>query len=605
MARSEQSRVYRWSFILVAIIMIIILAGAYWKGIMLQQHGGLVDTDSFMHMVKAQQLAEGQDWYDMAIHGSNFPYGDEMHWTRLFDIVLLAGAYALKPFIGFKNGLLLWGIIVGPILGICSLLGLTWASRPILNDDAQRWLWLIFISQTMLLQVFYFGRPDHHSLLLLLFIIIIGCLLKVNTPTCTDRYVIMCAMLVSLAMWVSVEAILFVLVAFVTLWFWWLSRGGAYARQPLQFSISVLMFSTIFLLVERPLSAVMTVEYDKISVVYIFVLILAVAATYVMFLMKNTRLIIKLVTTLLLMGGCIGAIWSVFPSLLKGPMVGLNPDLVPIWYSKVIEAQPVWRLDIQIQIIIWGSAALFVIYLIYLAFRKQDSADMQALSPLLIGFIILLPAGVAQLRTCYFLLVVIIIVLARLVDTLMLKITEMNLGKYSTPLVRVAVLMGFMLGLPGIGLMTASASDSSGIIGSGKISQPDLAEMSNFLNDYKIEHPPAKTILTSIDFGPEIFYRTGLNIIAGPYHRNDEGILYVHNVMAAEELDIVKRMLDDRSIDLVMLCPDSSEALLYADTADKASFYERLIAGEVPDFLEKVGLPPDLSQSFVLLKVRR
>jgi hypothetical protein len=126
----------------------------------------------------------------------------------------------------------------------------------------------------------------------------------------------------------------------------------------------------------------------------------------------------------------------------------------------------------------------------------------------------------------------------------------------------------------------------------------DLKSLSTFLNEYQTSNPDTKTVLTFLDFGPELLYRTSYNIIASPYHRNDQGILFSYNVMAAEDSEQVHKMLKERLVDLLIICPDSGEKHFYKNTAAKNTFYEQLVSGKIPSFIEEVNLPDDLNNSF-------
>ncbi len=67
--------------------------------------GALWTADGYMRLVRVEALYETGDWYDGVVHRSNAPYGESLHWTRPFDVVLLAGAAPLAPVVGFKTAL--------------------------------------------------------------------------------------------------------------------------------------------------------------------------------------------------------------------------------------------------------------------------------------------------------------------------------------------------------------------------------------------------------------------------------------------------------------------------------------------------------------------
>src|SRR3546814_9831483 len=49
---------------------------------------GLLGPDSYMRMVRVNELAQGGGWFDDTIARANAPYGDTLHWTRPLDVLL-------------------------------------------------------------------------------------------------------------------------------------------------------------------------------------------------------------------------------------------------------------------------------------------------------------------------------------------------------------------------------------------------------------------------------------------------------------------------------------------------------------------------------------
>ncbi len=587
-------------YFLIVVFMFLLIHGViYTKGFSESQHADLVDTDTYMRLVRVEQLAETGDWYDSVIHRNNYPYGDELHWTRPLDVILLAGAYFLTPFLGFQPGLLTWGIMISPILGIGCILALYWATRSVLNRNSRRLLWLLFIAHTVLIQVFLLGRPDHHSLLMLLFVLLLGGLFRMVGQPQRNRHVLLSGFIAALSLWVSVETIFAIIMIFLALGVLWVIRGESYARQLLLFSLSIFICLAVFLFIERPLSALFVVEYDKISIAHLFVFMQAVLAAYLLTIIKNSSIISKLIRTVLIIMGSGFIIWLIFPAFYKGPLAGINPDIVPIWLSKVMEIRPLWASDPYHKIVIIGSIILFLLYLVYLVAKKQFASNLNLLIPISCGFAIFLPLGIYQIRMDYYLLIIIIILLAVFLDDVLSRITNSNLAASSKALVRVGTLLLFILGLPGIGIGASSLYHPA----PNDTLSPDLKALSSYLNAYQANYPQADTILTFLDFGPEILYRTNFNVIAGPYHRNHQGILYTYQVMAANDREQVREMLAQRFIDLLILCPQSAEKNFYNKTHHTSTFYERLIAGDKPGFLEEISLPPNLAESFVIYKI--
>jgi hypothetical protein len=104
-------------------------------------------------------------------------------------------------------------------------------------------------------------------------------------------------------------------------------------------------------------------------------------------------------------------------------------------------------------------------------------------------------------------------------------------------------------------------------------------------------------ILTDTNLGPEIFYRTRHETIGSPYHRNWGGILDTYDIMTAGTDDAAHKLINNRGIELILLCLNSPEFGDYSKPAGKTEFYQRLFCNEYPNWLKAVELPTELSAS--------
>jgi len=109
------------------------------------------------------------------------------------------------------------------------------------------------------------------------------------------------------------------------------------------------------------------------------------------------------------------------------------------------------------------------------------------------------------------------------------------------------------------------------------------------------------TILTDINFGPQILYETPHSVIATPYHRNAGGILFLNDVMSCEDFDKVKNKLYSRQVAYILIAPESSEGKAFS--ANPQSFYHTLISGPIPPWLVPVSLDLPEDSPFRLYKV--
>lgn len=590
-------------FLLIVFVFLVIQAVAYQQGIITGRISELIDTDAFMRLVRVEQLAESGGWYDSFIHRSNYPYGDNLHWTRPLDILLLVGAYLLTPILGFHKALLYWGIVISPIIGIFSLVALYWAAKPVINRNSLHLLWLLFISQTALLHVFYFGRPDHHSLLLFLFILLMGSLFRMVSSPENHEHAMIGGIIASLSLWISIEAMFAIVVVYITLGFLWLARDESFSRQILIFSLSVLITSTVFLFIERPLPGLLVVEYDKISIVHLYVFSIASLASYLLSFYKNASIGSRLRALGVFLPASGLLIWWIFPDFFRGPMAGINKAIVPIWLDKVNEVQPLWKIGVFYETIIIGSIVLFCMYLMYLYVTKELATYANVVIPSVSGFIVFFPLGIYQARMCTYLMLIVTICLAVFLDALIRRISQANIGHFARTSLRVATIMFFILFLPVTGLVATPNDKNENADSENYSNKSSLKSLSIFLNTYHESNPTTATVLTYVDFGPELLYRTDYNYIATPYHRNDQGILYNYKIFTEANLSEVQSMLAERHVDLIVLRSESAKAGSHKQAEDELTFYERLMAGDKPNFLEAVELPAGLNDGFMVYRV--
>lgn len=583
-------------FFIIAVIFFLVLQwGFYCFKLNTSLKGAeLIDTDTYMRLVRVEQLVETGDWYDSTIYRNNYPYGDTLHWTRPLDVLLIAGGAPLIPWLGLKDALLKFGIVFSPIIGIFSLLALIWTTKPVMSKKTQNLLLLIFIAQPLLFQIFMFGRPDHHSLLVLLFILLVGSLTHMFTKTNWEKYSILAGFFAAISTWISTEAIFSVIMVYLALVFLWVLNKEKYTLMLREFSFSLLIFTSLFLLIERPVTDfISAVEYDKISIVYVFVYF--TGAVYSLFLSrinsKNTKT--RLMWAIILLIPAAAAIWLVYPLFFHGPMVLVNPDIVPIWLSKVSEVQPLHRSGYYFLVTYLGSAGLVLFYGFYLWKKKEYKQISKPLLLYFIGFLIFSALTFYQVRMAYCGLVLITIVLAFMLNNVIAWITKFPSSLL--PLWRSGVILLFILGFPLLGMaLTISLAEES------NDESPPLPALCQYLNDYSQTEPDVETVLAPIDYGPQILYRTDYNIISAPYHRNDSGMLFTEEVMTSNDMGKIEEMLKKRKIDLIVIPLQINEF----DTIDNPSvFFERLKRNQVPDWLTKLKLPEELEDTTAIYRV--
>ena len=125
-----------WVFVSFCIFIVMGLIVAYLFNFASAKKGELIGTDGYVRLTRVTDLYETGDWYHPAPMKTNTPYGDTSHWTRPFDVVLLAGAIPLSKWVGFESSLFAWGVAISPVLLALTLIALHWAVKVLLSKDA-------------------------------------------------------------------------------------------------------------------------------------------------------------------------------------------------------------------------------------------------------------------------------------------------------------------------------------------------------------------------------------------------------------------------------------------------------------------------------------
>ena len=596
----------------------LINAGAVGLGISPVLDGGLLDTDSYMRLVRVDLLYQTGAWYDGNIPRSNAPYGDILHWTRLFDAVLLCVAWLLTPVLGFEKALFWGGSFISPVLWLASAFAIIWASKPLIDRDNRPYIIVAFLAQLAVMAYSLPGRVDHHTLLIFLLVLTMGLVLRLCTGRPKGAVAVLTGVILGIGLWGSIEFMLAIFLAVTAIWLSWLRYGRERSLLAASLAAGLAGSVALALLIERPLGAIWAVEYDRISIFHLTV-VLAHLLFWALVLLGERVAGNSLALRGRLVGSLLGAlagatlIFVAYPNVFDGAMAGVDPEIERIYLSKIKELQPILPTDSRTfgRFLFWVGPAViclpFVLGLVWIK-RRENAWLVWAYFALALGLYLALSlrhvrfAPYAEVMSVVP-LVYLIVVLRRRLDWIVSK-TWRDIAQSLVSLVLIIGISGtgLILGYrPSPGTQAAMfAVSGASAAGTGKC---DIGAIADFLNKSRSFGDRPRIIATHVDFGPELLYRTEHAVVGSPYHRNTRGILDIHRIFSATDGAESRALLDARRAELVLLCPSPRETLLYSSEAEGDTFYERLLNGRVPEWMQPVVLPGTLGAQFRLYRV--
>lgn len=539
----------------------------------------LAGPDSYMRLLQAERLWMGGGWGDRLFPLTNAPFGEVLHWTRPFDVLLLAGAWPLTlAGMEIRDALQAWGHLASPALQLVSVGLLAWGSRPAIGPGPALAAAVLFCIQPLARSFFMAGQPDHHSLQLLLFVGAFSVLLRMASEGPRPRLAWAGGLAAGLALWVSVEGLatfLLVALGIGLQWLWKGDKAWLAALRRAAWAFAGLAVAAVVL--DRPPEEWLRPEYDRPSVVHA-TLALGVAAGSLVIGLFRSRLLAGLA------GGAVPilAVALFFPRFLGGPFVDVDPRMAAEWSDWIGEAKPLWRDPWRVLFELGPVAVALPAAGLWL--RRAQAAGRLAPILCLAALTLLVPLGLSQLRLAAYAQAVMVVPWAWGLAALA--------GGGWRPIAKA-------LAVPALLFWHVPASLALAGEEAPRVGCPWTA-VAPTIRDLATERGRRLTILSYVHQGPEIVYRTGQAVVGSPYQRNHAGVLDTHAALRSTDLEAARRVIAKRRVDLVVLCREASETERYRDKGD--NLFHRAFEGGEPSWLRRLPLSGAAARSFVILE---
>lgn len=514
-----------------------------WTGHPALLDGQLFDPDCYLHLERALQMIEGGLWRLPLDPRIDAPQGGVLHWTSLFDLILVAGAKTLALFgLPVRDALTWWGSAVSPLLLLASLPVLLWGLRPLVDGRLALLAVVLLMLQGQAAGAFLVGRPDHQSLLMACFLVQLGCAAAVVDGRAGMRAAVVAGITQGLALWCSVEGLLFVAVFSLPLALAWAADGRPVLNLLRGYAAAALVVLLAALWLEQPAGPLL-VAHARPSLVHALALAGGLAALLLIWPLEGrlssprARLAALAVLTVL----AVLPVAVVFPDFLRGPWGHLDPVLAE-WHRDVEELQPLLptsrlgALRFLSQFVLPLTAAGFLA----LRLRHCPPREKWLLTPLVLAAALFFILALIQGRWAAY------VQLALLVPAAL----ALRMLWRCRPMVRTPA-MTALLSLQIIAGTTASAAPQTA--GGGA-----ACDWTAAARQLGTEPGNGRIVLTDLYAGPEILWRSGYRVVAGPYELAD-AIRDTLTFMRGDAFAATS-VLHRRHIDEVLLCRTDTDA---------------------------------------------
>jgi hypothetical protein len=550
-------------------------------------------ADAYSRLTQVLELQAG-GWHRDTVSRSNAPFGEPRVWSRAFDLLLWPGAAALAPLTGFARGLHLWGVLLPPLLHAIALAALLWAAAPLARGPALLYLGLLFPFQVSVTAQFLAGRPDHHPLLGLLFVLVLGAALRLIAGA-GYRLAVLAGLALAAALWVSVESLVLAAALLAGLAAAW-AKGRARAADVLVVVLAAALAIAAALTVERPPAAWAALEYDRLSAVHLTLFMLLALAWFGLCAIERSGAwgdghALRWFAVALGVALVGGLQYLLLPKFFAGPMA----DVAPVVRALNLERTAEYGAAIDPR----GLAASLHLLLLYLSgplaaalalpWLIARAGGRQRDGWLFIAFVgaVYLALALYQIRWGMYAALAALPACA----LLLVRLGDLAAEGAARAALRFAAFAILAVGLTVFGWMLRP--DAGGTATISKQGRCDIAAISRLLMR---QAPYADAPRTLINFpydGPELLYRTHHRVVATPNHRNGAGLADAHDFFAAADADAARYIAMRRRVDLVLICADLARRPYYGAGGGEI-LWDRLRLETPPDWLRPVHLPAEL-----------
>ena len=538
----------------------------------------LTDTDDNMRISQVRALLAGQDWFDLRQYKMNWPYGANIHWSRLVDLPIAGLILFGRLFMTGPHAEQM-AVALAPLIPLALLFAsLALTVRRLVAPAA--WplaiICLFFAGST--LGMFQPTRIDHHNWQLALLALAVA---GIADPR-RARGGVTLGIATALSLAIGLEMLIYLALGGAAMVLFWI-RDADQKRRLATYGVT-LAGGTGLAFLAFASYANRAAVCDALSPVWLSDALLGGALLLALATWSPAKWQWRLAAA-----AVAGAVIASFHALAwphcLSRLEGVSPELYDLWLSHVREARPVYRHGWRTATAILGLPIAGLLgwgVLAWTARRDWERLEriLGAMAPAVAAFALLFwqtrTGPAAQMLAIPGAVALVAILAPR---------------AFASNNTLVKVLGTTAIVLCGMGAVVPLALDN---IPQKKTTPRDrsIATANNLCPSLWAMRPvaqqPKGTVFTFGDLAPRVITVTHHRSIIGPYHRNGPQILDMMHAFRGTA-DEAHAILAKYHSDYLLICPMMSQSTVFKAEAPKG-FYAQLDRGKVPAWLQQIDL---------------
>ncbi|HEY1386384.1 MAG TPA: hypothetical protein VGF43_22365 [Dongiaceae bacterium] len=588
---------------LIVIVWLVVAAalGALWGP--RAWHGLTWDTDDFMRLVQVRDLLAGQAWTDLTQYRLNPPDGTPMHWSRLADAPIALVTLALSLMLDALTAMKVAAMLLPPLYFLLFLGFFAFAARLMLGAARSPVALLVAIGGSISIIQFVPGRVDHHGLQLTAMMAALMLLLVGLARERWRKAIAWAGVPFALSVWIGAETLPLIAAWFAALGLAWCYAGGSFARYGALAGLLGAAIGVVILLTSVSPAQWLWPACDAFSVMPVGVLALIGVGFAGMAIFRPWARTVPRRIVIAAVWGLVAAVGFAiaFPVCLHGGYALVDPVVERQWLSRVSEAMTLFQ---QFRTQPFGAMANAWTPLLGLAYCLWRICSARRRGRILWGAlaIMLLTAFAMmawQVRAVTFAQEFALVPVSGLIADILKGLRARNRRwlRYGAAIVLLFV-CSFVFWPSAAAAYRAVAAEVAGAPERGAATSSQCVGVGALA---PLQGSAPTVILSYIDIGSMLLFNTPHSVLAGPYHRDNEGLKMTIELFRSNDDNLVWYNMSQSGIGWIVTCPGTEEKTVFA-TAAGDGLAERLAAGRVPHFLEELDDPAWPSLRFYRLR---